>query len=496
MAKEKSSSDLNERDRWENRLSFVMASIGSAVGLGNLWRFPYICYKNGGGAFLIPYFVALFTAGIPLMILEFALGHKFQGSAPHSLSQIRKRWEWVGWWALLIGFIITTYYNVVIAWSVDYIFYSFPLSWGNNAKDFFFNKFLGISESPLTIGKIRGHILFALIAVWVSIYFIIHRGVKRVGKVVMLTVPLPIILLAILIVRGLTLPGAIEGVKYYLTPDFSSLADPRVWLAAYSQIFFSLSLGFGILIAYSSYLPQKHDINNSAFIVSLANCGTSFMAGFAVFPVLGYLSHIQGVPIEKVMTAGPGLAFVVYPTAIKLLPFAANLFSFFFFLLLLTLGIDSAFSLVEACVTGVIDKWKMKRTKAILLVSIPGFLIGLIFVTSAGIYYLDIIDDLMTNFGLTSVGILECIAVGFILGAENLRKYSNSVSEFAIGKWWNFCIRVITPIILMVSIILVLKERISSPYGNYPRIALTYGWILFFLLLLISFIIQKEKKCR
>ena len=154
---------MAERERWNNRIAFVMASIGSAVGLGNLWRFPYICYKNGGGAFLIPYFVALFTAGIPLMILEFSFGHRFQGSAPHSFASIKKRWEWVGWWALLIGFVITTYYNVVIAWSIDYLFYSFPLSWGDNAKEFFFSKFLNITSSPLNLGGVNLPILLSLI---------------------------------------------------------------------------------------------------------------------------------------------------------------------------------------------------------------------------------------------------------------------------------------------------------------------------------------------
>ncbi|MCD6521580.1 sodium-dependent transporter [Candidatus Calescamantes bacterium] len=477
---------MAERERWSSRVAFVMATVGSAVGLGNLWRFPYICYKNGGGAFLIPYFVALFTAGIPLMILEFSLGHKFQGSAPHSFSCIRKKWEWLGWWALLIGFVITTYYNVVIAWSVDYLFYSIPVSWGDNAKDFFFKKFLQVSSSPLQLGGIRIPILLAALGVWLSIYLIIYKGVERVGKVVLFTVPLPVILLIILIIRGMTLPGAIEGVKFYLTPDFSKLADPKVWLAAYAQIFFSLSLAFGILIAYSSYLPSHHDINNSAFIISLTNCGTSFLAGFAVFPVLGYLAHVKGVPIEKVVASGPGLAFIAYPTALKLLPFAIQFFSFLFFLLLISLGIDSAFSLVEAVVTGVMDKWKLNRHLSTTLVCIPGIIIGILFTTRAGLLWLDIIDDLMTSFGLTSVGLLQCILVGYIYGAEEMRKYANSVSDFPIGKWWNFCVRILTPIILAISIILVLQDRIKSPYGGYPYPALFCGWGIFFSLIVIA----------
>lgn len=483
-----------ERERWKSRLAFVMASIGSAVGLGNLWRFPYICYKNGGGAFLIPYFVALVTAGIPLMILEFSLGHRFQGSAPHSFASIKKSWEWVGWLALLVGFVICIYYNVVIAWSVNYLFHSFPLSWGNDAGGFFINDFLQRTASPFHLGGIRFPILLALFAIWVSIYLIIHKGVERVGKVVMWTVPLPVILLIILIARGLTLPGAMEGIRYYLTPNFSRLADPQVWLDAYGQIFFSLSLAFGILIAYSSYLPTHHDIHNSAFIISLGNCGTSFLAGFAVFPVLGYLSYVQGVPIDKVATEGLGLAFVVYPTAIKLLPIAAGFFAFLFFILLLSLGIDSAFSLVEASVTGVMDKWRVKRVPATLMVSIPGFVLGVLFTTRGGLHWLDITDDLMNKFGLTIVGILTCIVGGYIFGAEKLRKYANSVSDFSIGKWWNFCIKILTPLVLIISITLVLRERIITPYGNYPRAALFLGWGLFFALIILSVFISRVRR--
>jgi NSS family neurotransmitter:Na+ symporter len=483
-----------ERERWKSRLAFVMAAIGSAVGLGNLWRFPYICYKNGGGAFLIPYFVALVTAGIPLMILELSLGHRFQGSAPHSFSSVKKGWEWVGWLALLVGFTICAYYNVIIAWSVDYLFHSFPLSWGGDAEGFFYSKFLNITDSPLQLGGIQVPIIIALAAVVVSIYLIIHKGVERVGKVVMWTVPLPVILLVILIIRGITLPGAMEGIRYYLTPNFSRLSDPQVWLAAYSQIFFSLSLAFGILIAYSSYLPSHHDIHNSAFIISLGNCGISFLAGFAVFPVLGYLSYTQNMPIDQVVDVGPGLAFVVYPTAIKLLPVAAGFFAFIFFVLLLSLGIDSAFSLVEASVTGVMDKWKIKRVPATVMVSVPCLILGILFTTRGGLYWLDIVDDLMNNFGLISVGILTCIVGGYVLGAEKLRKYANKVSDFSIGKWWNFCIKVLTPVILIILIILVLRERITSPYGGYPRAALNLGWGFFLVLVILSVVIPRIKR--
>jgi len=472
-----------------------MAAIGSAVGLGNVWRFPFVTYQNGGGAFLIPYLVALITAGIPLMILEFGLGQMMQGAAPLSFSKIHKRWEWVGWWAMLVGFVITTYYTVVMAWCWNYLYYSLSLAWKSGAKDFFFNDFLGLTDGPAKLGGIRWPIVFGLFITWVSIVWIIHYGIKRVGRVVMVTVPLPVILLAILVFRGMTLPGAIEGIRFYLTPDFSRLLDPKAWLAAYSQIFFSLSLGFGILIAYASYLPEKSDINNNAFITSFANCGTSYFAGFAVFSVLGYLAQATGVSVKDVVAGGPGLAFITYPTAIGLLPFLPALFGVIFFIALLTLGIDSAFSIVEAVVAGLRDKWGMTQRKATIVFSSAAFIVGLFFTTGAGLYWLDIVDHFMNNFGLALVGLAECLIIGYGFGTERFRRYINSISEIKIGRWWDFLIKVVTPLILAVSTILVITEEIRRPYAGYPQWALILGgWVLAGLLILISrFVLMRVK---
>jgi NSS family neurotransmitter:Na+ symporter len=233
---------------WRARSAFVLAAIGSAVGLGNVWRFPYVCYANGGGAFLIPYIIAVFTAGIPLLILEFSFGHWSGESPPEAFKKISKKLEWVGWWTTLIPFLVATYYVVVMAWCFSYMIYSINLRWGANAENFFLNNFLGITSSPDIIGGIRLPVLLGLIAMWLCIFLILYKGVDRIGKVVLITVPLPWILLGLFTIRGLTLPGAIDGVSYYLTPDFSKLTDANVWLAAYAQVFFSLSLAQGIMI--------------------------------------------------------------------------------------------------------------------------------------------------------------------------------------------------------------------------------------------------------
>ena len=321
-----------------------MAAIGSAVGLGNVWRFPYVCYQNGGGAFLIPYFVALFTAGIPLMILEFSLGHWARAAPPEAFKKIGASWEWVGWLTSLIPFVVAAYYVAVMAWCFSYMIYSVDLRWGASAEQFFLQSFLGVTDNPSILGGFRLPVLLGLLAVWTCVFLILYKGVKRIGKVVALTVPLPTILLIILTVRGLTLPGAVEGISYYLTPDFSQLSNTNVWLAAYAQIFFSLSLAQGIMITYASFLKKKSDLTNNAFIASLADAGTSFFAGFTVFSIVGYLAASQGVGIEQLGIAGPFLTFVTYPTAISLLPVAAAFFGIIFYIALLTFGIDSAFS--------------------------------------------------------------------------------------------------------------------------------------------------------
>lgn len=387
----------DKRERWNSRGAFIMAAVGSAVGLGNLWRFPFVAYDNGGGAFLIPYFVAMLTAGVPMLILEFGLGHIMQGSAPHAAMRVNKRLEWVGWWALMVASMIVIYYAVVMAWCWVYTWHSLSaltqktasavtakvqysgLPWGNelaSVEEFFYGRVLRLLEDPGAQGGLAWPVVIGLGVTWLWIYWIIYRGVHRVGKVVMWTVPLPVILLIVLLIRGLTLDGSLRGLAFYLTPNFEKLKEPSVWLAAYSQVFFSLSLGFGILIAYASYLPRTTDVNNSAFITAFADWGISFLAGFAVFSVLGYLAFGLNIPVEKVVRGGPTLTFVIYPLAISQMPFLPELFGLIFFITLLTLGIDSAFSLVEGVVSGVNDKWGIRRSLATGAFCIGAFLIG------------------------------------------------------------------------------------------------------------------------
>ncbi|MEF8847744.1 MAG: sodium-dependent transporter [Candidatus Thermoplasmatota archaeon] len=482
------------REHWNTRFAFIMAAVGSAVGLGNLWRFPYICYKNGGGAFLIPFFTAIFTAGIPLLILEFTLGHMTQEAPPQAFKKIGKKWEWTGWWTSLIPFMVAIYYVVIMSWCFSYMIFSIKLRWMPNATQFF-KTFIGDTGTPTILVGINLPVLLGLIAVWSTVFLILYKGVKRIGKVVALTVPIPTILLILLTVRGLTLQGALEGINYYLTPNFGALLDINVWLSAYAQVFFSFSLAQGIMITYSSYLRKKSDINGNAFIIAFADAGTSFLAGFTVFSVVGYLASIKGISITTLgeQIAGPNLTFITYPTAISLLPVAAEFFGIIFFIALLTFGIDSAFSMIEPINAGINKKWRISKTKTTAIICIIGFTISTIFATGGGFYLLEILDTYVANFGLVSIGLIECLILGWIYPIKKMTAHANKTSDLKIGKWWEILVKYIIPTILIILLFSSAIERVTTTL-TYPWwITILAGVLPLSVVIFLSFPLMKSK---
>ena len=482
---------MAEREQWGTRVGFVVAAIGSAIGLGNIWRFPYMAYDNGGGAFLIPYFFAMLTAGIPIIIMEFALGHKYKGSAPMSFAKANKKWEWLGWWQVFISFIIAIYYVVVIAWALNYTFLAFNLGWGQDTKGFFFSKFLHLSSSPMQWGNIVWPIFVSTLVLWLITWFILYSGVKKgiefANKIFM---PLLFILLLIMLGRAITLKGASEGLQWLFRPDFSAILNYKVWTAAYGQIFFSLSICFGIMITYASYLPEKSDINNNGMITTFVNCGFSILAGIMIFSVLGYMAQKQGVSVKDVAGAGVGLAFVTIPKAISLLP-GAKLFGVLFFLALVFAGLSSMISITETCISGLMDKFKWDRKPTTSLLCVIGFLLSLIFTTQGGLLILDIVDHFINNFGIVFAGLVEVILLSWFFKLDSLREHANSLSDFSIGKWWNFCLKILTPIVLGYMAIGNLIGDIKKPYGGYPVSGIIiFGWAVVIGIVILSFVMQ------
>ncbi|WP_252224630.1 sodium-dependent transporter [Clostridium sp. ZBS2] len=482
------------REQWGSKIGFILAAIGSAIGLGNIWRFPYVVYSSGGGAFLIPYFFAIFTAGIPLLILEYGVGHKFRGSTPLSLSKINKRFEWIGWWPIISSSIILCYYSMVLSWAIKYVTLSFRKGWGEDSNSYFYNYFLKLSESPLELGGIIWPVLIGIALIWIVNWYICYKGVKLgIEKASKILLPCLLVIMIIIVIRGVTLDGAVVGLNKLFTPDWDKIKDPQIWISAYGQVFFSLSIATGIMMTYSSYLPQKTDINNSAFMTAFANCGFEFLCSIGVFSILGVMATSQGVRIEDVVTSGIGLAFIAFPKVFSLMGIWGNILGVLFFICLVFAGLTSSVSLVEAIAAAIIDKFQLKRKKVVSVMCVMGFLISTVFATNGGLYLLDIMDNFINNYGIVTVGLLESVVIGWIVKPKVIRDYTNSISYFNIGIWWDVIIKYVTPILLSLTLVKSIITEITTPYGGYDSISLLlYGWSIIVIGIIGGILISKK----
>ncbi|WP_043932308.1 sodium-dependent transporter [Bacillus sp. EB01] len=470
---------MENRPQWGTRAGFVLAAIGSAVGLGNIWRFPAVAYENGGGAFFLPYLFALLTAGIPLLILEFTLGHKYKGSSPLSFARLNKKYEWLGWWQVAISFVISTYYPIIIAWALSYAVFSFNLSWGDKPGDFLMGDFLKVAESPGDVGGIVPGVFIALLIVWALTFGIMFRGVKKGIEIAnKFMLPTLVIMFLIIVIRAVTLDGALDGLNAFFKPNWSDIANPKVWVAAYGQIFFSLSVGFAIMLTYASYLPKKTDITNNAFITGFANSGFELLAGIGVFAALGFMANQQGVAIDKVVESGIGLAFVVFPQIINEFPAFNGFFGFLFFGCLFMAGLTSSISIIETYVAGLQDKFKVSRTKAVAIGGGLSALISILYATNGGLYFLDSVDAFINTFGIVIAGLVEVVLVVWVakkLG--ELQNHANAISDLRIGGWWKISLGFITPIVLGYMTVQNFITNIQENYEGYPTsFLLVAGW--------------------
>ncbi|MBD3318882.1 sodium-dependent transporter [Candidatus Woesearchaeota archaeon] len=477
------------RERWGSKLTFIIVSVGSAAGLGNIWRFPYLVGTNGGGAFLLPYILLLFLLGIPLLMLEFGLGQKMQRGAVDAFSKIKAKWGGIGFGALLVGFVVSTYYTVIMAWTLLYAWYATGLQWGSDPTSFF-NNALQVG-TPGVITAIVPSVVIALLLVWTVVFFSVWKGVKAIGRITKVVVLVPVAILLLLLVQGLFLPNAWEGIAYYITPNFHALLNIQVWMAALGQIFFSLSVGFGIMIAYASYQDRKSDITKNAVIIALSDAFIAIISGFVVFSTLGFMAAKQGVPVEELAHSGPSLVFMVFPQALNLMPYA-TFFAVIFFAMLFMLGLSSQISMTEAIITSFADRMhKWNKQLLTFFVCAVTFAIGLIYATDSGLFILDIVDHFV-NYGLILVGLLEVLVIGWIFGAERLRTFIDNCSEWHVGRHYNTLIRFIAPALIIILLINQLLadtplgnivghylgiESIFAPYGDYSTsLLLLFGW--------------------
>lgn len=479
------------RDQWNSKLAFILAAIGSAVGLGNLWRFPYIAATNGGGAFMLPYLIAILTAGIPLLILEYTLGKTYKAGAPGAFARINRKFEWLGWVEVLICFTIAVYYMAIVVWTTCFVGFSITQPWKEDAN--FFYSFLGLTDGITELGGIQTGMIIPFLICWAITGFIMYRGINK-GIDIACKICLPILLICtiVLFFRGITLDGAVKGLAYMFTPDWSALTDSNVWVAAYGQVFFSLSICFAIMISYSSYLPEKEDVVNTAFLTACTNHGFEVFAGIGIFAIMGFMATTQGVEVADIAKAGPTLAFVVFPQAIATLPGMQGLFGILFFVSLFTAGLTSLVSILQAVITGVEDKFNLTHKKATTVVLVPAFVISFLFITGAGLYILDLADFIANNIGIAGCGVMEVVLIAWLFKPDELRTIANSTSNFPIGSWWKWSLRIVTLIILGWSFLTTVLKYLTSNYstdadGNF--IPYYEGYPLWCGLIVLGFIV-------
>ena len=482
------------REQWSGQLGFLMAAIGSAIGLGNIWRFPGVAYTNGGGAFVVPYVIALLAAGLPILLLDYALGHRFRGSTPAVFRRMSSKLEWLGWFQVFICFVIMTYYAVVVAWSLRYMFFSFTIAWGDDAAGFF-QSYIGMDRlgsevgySPVVVMGVAVPLLFVWAFGLVVTALGVSDGVERANRIFL---PLLVLMFAALVVRALMLPGAGEGLNALFTPKWSALLDYKVWMAALGQIFLSLSVGFGVMLTYASYLQQRRsNLVGTGLVAGFANSSFELLAGIGVFATLGFMANAQNTSVDKLENiAGPSLSFITFPTVISQMPGGA-LFGVLFFASFAMAGLTSFISIIQVVSAGFGEKLGLAPRTASLVVSIPAAVLSFIlFATSSGLPDLDVVDAFINNIGVVASAIIMCVAVAWVLRRTRLlQDHLNAVSESRmVGLWWRVLVGGIVPVLLGYMFFQTLWSYMIQGYDTYPNgFVMVFGWGMLLLVALAT----------
>ncbi|XP_023241236.1 sodium- and chloride-dependent glycine transporter 1-like isoform X1 [Centruroides sculpturatus] len=527
-----------ERGNWSSGVEFLLSCLSYAVGLGNIWRFPYLCYRNGGGAFLIPYCIMMLFVGLPLFLLELSFG-QYASEGPITIWKISPLFQGVGYAMFLMSSLVGIYYNMILAWALFYLFSSFtthlPWSscdnwWNTNAcrkfdtknctahngtilsngtcitqnevspevwnqllnstantkmasDEYFHNFVLDLTEGLHDLGAVKWQLALTLLACWIVVFLCLLRGVKSMGKVVYFTALFPYVVLMILLIRGATLEGSFDGVMFYLTPQWDRLKEARVWGDAAMQIFFSLSPCWGGLITLASYNRFHNNCYKDTLFITFGNCATSFFAGFVIFSIVGFMAHELDVPVDEVASQGAGLAFVAYPEAVARLPISP-LWAFLFFFMLMTLGLGTQFTIIETVVTTIVDTWPhvLRRNKPYVLtgVCIVMYLMGLIICTEGGMYILQLMDNYCASFSALIIGLTEVIVIAWIYGVD---RFLNDI-RIMLGhypfhrQYWRFIWKYLVPLMIIFILIFSWIDMKPTQYGTYvyPDWATGVGW--------------------
>ena len=440
---------MAEKTQWNSRWAFLLAMIGAAVGLGNIWRFSYVVYSNGGGTFFIPYLIAIAILGIPFLILEYGIGYRSRESLTQIMKKINPKLEYVAWILILFVFIVVIYYMVIVSWDLVYLGSSFTFPWGNDPA-LYFVKNVGGSSNLSNISSLLIPTTISILVIWIMVWFISHRDLNDgIGKLSKILIPALFVIMAGIIIYALTLPGAGIGIQTLLQPDWTKLTDINIWLAAFSQILFSLSMGQAISLTYASYLPDGSNIIDNVLIVVFANCTFEVFTAFGIFSILGFMSFTTGTPMIQLISEGTGLIFIVFPTIFNIMGVVGHILAPLLCLAILFAGITSAVGIFEPMVNATEEKLNWSRKKTVTFLSIIGCAASLIFATGISSYLVGVVDAFVNEFGILFLIAVQCIIFTWMYDVDSLMVIINENSRFKVGTIWKFIIKYVLPCFLI-----------------------------------------------
>lgn len=484
-----------KRDTWASRGTFILAAVGSAVGLGNAWRFPGLAAKHGGGTFLLVYLVAMFVMGIPLLMMEVSIARKFHKGAGESLRGINKKMEFVGWAATANAFVIVTYYAVVFAWVILMVVGALKFAGMTGDAQAASGVFESLTQTTwdVTGYSIPLPVFIAWVIAWLAIYFCIRNGANSVSKVVKYTVFLPVLLLIFMAVKGCTMPGAGAGLQMFFLPKLEAFADASLWIDAVGQVFYSLSIMMAIMFAYGSYLDESSNVATDCIIIAVSDAAVSILSGIVMFSTMGGVGML-----DSISDSGIGTAFLIYPQAIVNLTKSGwfnALFGIVFYLMLVTLAIDSAFSIVEGVSASLADKFHADPKKTTRKICVAAAIVSLLYITRAGLAWLDIVDNWTNQINLILIGVLECIAIGWCFDVDKvLRQVNRNTDKFKVPRFWfRTSIRYIAPVALSILFVWNLYNLFvvkGGTYGYAVWAECLAGWLVSALVFASGFIMK------
>lgn len=477
---------MGEKAQWDSSLSFIFAMIGAAVGLGNIWRFSYVLYSNGGGSFFIPYFVAIAIMGIPFLILEYGVGFSFKDSFTNILKKIDGRLEIVAWILILFVFIVVIYYMVILSWDMVYLLTSFTFGWGVDTAAYFTNT-VGGSADLAKGGIFLIPTTICVVLMWIVLWFISHRDVdKGIGKVSKVLIPSLFIIMGIIVLYSITLPGHMIGIDALLRPNWKMLLDVNIWLAAFAQIIFSLSMGQAIALTYASYLPESSRLTDNVLIVVASNSLFEIFTAFGVFSILGYMSLNSGMALNKLVTEGTGLVFIVFPMIFNVMGTVGRLLAPLLFLAILFAGITSALGFFEPMLSSASSKFNLSRKRTATILSIIGCAFSILLTTGISSYLVGIIDSFVNQFGILLLIGVQCIIFAWVYGIDHFIPVLNENGILKVGKIWKFIIKYLLPVVLFV----IWAYGIFTLFTTAKTFEIMVDIIIIVAVLILSFILS------